>query len=169
MPMLDSRVKLQNSKFKTFSLMDLKQIAKDTTNTLISYMTYQALRVVIAQLDETDPKRAYWLRQFTHQVSIQNSEPYLEALFREDQRLAFRLLTVREHIVEEMADYLPEMLRTGMQQANLQQRTQQLERMTQVDPTVRAISEDSLADRPDPLPPSSSDSSPERLPPESLW
>jgi len=115
--------------------MDLKQIAKDTTKTLVSYMTYQALRVVMAQLDETEPKRAYWLRQFSHRVSIQDSEAYLAALFREEQRLAFRLLTVREHIAEEVADYLPEMLRTGIQQANLQQRTQQLERMTQIEPT----------------------------------
>jgi hypothetical protein len=114
--------------------MDVKQIAKDTTKTLVSYMTYQALRVVIAQLDETEPKRAYWLRQFSYRVSIQNSEAYLEALFQEEPRLAFRLLTVREHVAEELADYLPEMLRTGVQQANLQQRTQQLERMMQTDP-----------------------------------
>ncbi len=114
--------------------MDLKQIAKDTTKTLVSYMTYQALRVVIGQLDETEPKRAYWLRQFSYRVSIQNGEAFLEALFLEEQRLAFRLLTVREHIAEEIADYLPEMLRTGVQQANLQQRTQQLERMTQIAP-----------------------------------
>jgi hypothetical protein len=112
--------------------MDLKQIAKDTTKTLISYMTYQALRVVIAQLDETEPKRAYWLRQFSYRVSIQDGEAFLQALFLEEQRLAFRLLTVREHIAGEIADYLPEMLRTGIQQANLQQRTQQLERMTQI-------------------------------------
>ncbi len=118
--------------------MDLKQIAKDTTKTLISYVTYQALRVVIAQLDETEPKRAYWLRQFSHQVSIQDSEAYLTALFQEEQRIAFRLLTVREHIVEEMADYLPEMIRTGIQQANLQQRTQQLERMTRTDSSASA-------------------------------
>jgi hypothetical protein len=116
--------------------MDLKQIAKDTTKTLVSYVTYQALRVVIAQLDETEPKRAYWLRQFSHRVSIQDSEAYLIELFKEEQRLAFRLLTVREHIAEEVADYLPEMLRTGIQQANLQQRTQQLERMTQTGSSV---------------------------------
>lgn len=116
--------------------MDLKQIAKDTTKTLVSYMTYQALRTVLAQLDETEPKRAYWLRQFSYRVNIQDGEAFLKALFQEEQRLAFRLLTVREHIAEEIADYLPEMLRTGIQQANLQQRTEQLERMTQVDPSA---------------------------------
>jgi hypothetical protein len=123
--------------------MDLKQIAKDTTKTLISYITYQALRVVIAQLDETEPKRAYWLRQFSYRVSIQNGEAFLDALFQEEQRLAFRLLTVREHIAEEIADYLPEMLRTGIQQANMQQRREQLERMTQVEPSVSEVSSDS--------------------------
>jgi RbcX protein len=116
--------------------MDLKQIAKDTTKTLVSYMTYQALRVVLAQLDETEPKRAYWLRQFSYRVSVQDGEAFIKALFQEEQRLAFRLLIVREHIAEEIADYLPEMIRTGVQQANLQQRTQQLERMTQTDPTA---------------------------------
>ena len=123
--------------------MDLKQIAKDTTKTLISYLTYQALRVVLAQLDETEPKRAHWLRQFSYRVSIQDGEAFLQALFHEEQRLAFRLLTVREHIAEQIADFLPEMLRTGIQQVNLQQRTQQLERMTQVDSTL----EEEVVDR----------------------
>lgn len=115
--------------------MDVKQIAKDTTKTLISYLTYQAVRVVIAQLDETEPKRAYWLRQFSTRDKIQDGEAYLHALFQEEQRLAFRILTVREHIAEQIAEYLPEMLLTSIQQANLQQRTRQLERMTQVDLT----------------------------------
>jgi hypothetical protein len=116
--------------------MDLKQVARDTTKTLVSYMTYQAFRVVVAQLDETEPKRAYWLRQFAYRVSIQDSEPFLKALFREEQRLAFRLLTVREHLANDLADYLPELLKTGIQKANLEQRTQQLERMSQVDPSL---------------------------------
>lgn len=151
--------------------MDLKQITKDTTKTLISYMTYQALRVVIAQLDETEPKRAYWLRQFTHRVSIQDGEAYLHELFHEEQRLAFRILTVREHIAEEIADYLPEMLRTGIQQANLQQRTQQLERMTQVDPQIRAETSEALPESDEsPIPSPEPEPDPrEGLPPESLW
>jgi hypothetical protein len=116
--------------------MDLKQIAKDTAKTLISYLTYQAMRTVMAQLNETDPPRALRLHQFSEKERIENSETYLQALFKEDQALAFRLLTVREHIAEEIAEFLPEMLRTGIQQANTQQRCQQLERMTQVDPTA---------------------------------
>jgi len=128
--------------------MDLKQISRDTTKTLISYLTYQALRVVLAQLDETEPKRSYWLRQFSHRVSIQDGEAFLQALFQEEQRIAFRLLTVREHIAEQIADFLPEMLRTGIQQVNLQQRTQQLERMTQVDPMLTEGTVEPVVDRP---------------------
>jgi O-methyltransferase involved in polyketide biosynthesis len=112
--------------------MDLRQIAKDTTRTLISYLTYQAVRTVIGQLRETDPPRSFWLHQFSSKESIQDGEAYVLALFKEQPDLAFRILTVREHLAEEIADYLPEMLRSTMQQANTEQRRQQLERMTQV-------------------------------------
>lgn len=116
--------------------MDLKQIAKDTAKTLISYLTYQAMRTVLAQLNETDPPRALKLHQFSLKERIENSESYLQALFKEDQALAFRILTVREHIAEGVIEFLPEMVLTGIQQANIEQRRQQLERMTQVDPAI---------------------------------
>lgn len=116
--------------------MDLKQIAKDTAKTLISYLTYQAVRTVIAQLSETDPPCAFWLQNFSSREKIQDGETYLKALFQERQDLAFRILTVREHLAEEIADVLPEMLRTSTQQANMAQRRQQLERMTQMDLSV---------------------------------
>nr|AVY53725.1 chaperonin-like protein component RbcX [Tapinothrix clintonii GSE-PSE-MK6-07G] len=112
--------------------MDLKQIAKDTTKTLISYLTYRALKVVFEQLDETNPKRSYQLHQFAARVSVQDGENFLRQLFSEDQELAFRILTVREHLAIELAEYLPEMLRSTMQQVNMEQRKQQLERMTQL-------------------------------------
>ncbi|MER3432519.1 MAG: chaperonin family protein RbcX [Leptolyngbya sp. ERB_1_1] len=123
--------------------MDLKRIAKDTTKTLTSYLTYQAVRVVYAQLDETDPKRAYWLHKFSSRESITDGEAFMEAMFRERQDLAFRILTVREHLAEEIADVLPEMLRSSMQQANMEQRRKQLERMTQLDLTTQPESTDS--------------------------
>lgn len=112
--------------------MDLNQIAKDTTKTLISYLTYRAVRVVYEQLDETEPKRAYWLHQFAARETLKDGERFLEALFKERQDLAFRILTVREHLANELADFLPEMLCTTMQQMNTEQRKQQLERITQV-------------------------------------
>jgi AraC-like DNA-binding protein len=118
--------------------MDLKQIAKDTTKTLISYLTFQAMRTVLDQLSETDPPRALKLHEFSLRERVEHSEAYLQALFKEDQGLAFRILTVREHIATEIVDFLPEMLQAGIQQANMEQRRQQLERMTQVDPTVSA-------------------------------
>ncbi|MFM2430774.1 MAG: hypothetical protein RLZZ511_1987 [Cyanobacteriota bacterium] len=112
--------------------MDIKQIAKDTNQTLISYLTYRAVRVVYEQLDETEPKRAYWLHQFASRESIKDGELFMRKLFQERQDLAFRILTVRETLAEEMADFLPEMLRSGMREANMVQRRDQLERMTQV-------------------------------------
>jgi hypothetical protein len=98
--------------------MDIKNIAKDTTHTLISYLTYRAVRVVYEQLDETEPKRAYWLHQFAARETIKDGEVFMQKLFNERQELAFRILTVRESLADELADFLPEMLRTTMQQAN---------------------------------------------------
>ncbi len=112
--------------------MNLKQIAKDTAKTLQSYLTYQALRTVLAQLGETNPPLALWLHNFSAD-KIQDGESYIEQLFREKPDLALRIITVREHIAEEVADFLPEMVRAGIQQANMEQRRQHLERITQID------------------------------------
>ena len=112
--------------------MDLKKIANDTTKTLVSYLTYQAVKVVYEQLDETEPKRAYWLHQFASSESITDGDRFIEKLFRERPDLAFRVLTVREALTDSLADFLPDMLRSQMSRSNLKQRSQQLERMTQV-------------------------------------
>jgi hypothetical protein len=136
------------SKF-ILALMDLRQIAKDTTKTLISYLTYQAVRTVIGQLRETDPPRSFWLHQFSSKERIQDGEAYVQSLFKEQPDLAFRILTVREHLAEEIADYLPEMLRSTMQQSNMEQRRQQLERMTQVSQDILdSPSEESASPKP---------------------
>jgi len=45
--------------------MDLKQVARDTAKTLISYLTYQAVRTVLAQLSKTNPPLAFWLHGFS--------------------------------------------------------------------------------------------------------
>ncbi len=112
--------------------MDLKQVAKDTANVLTSYFTYQALRIVLAQLSENDPPQALWLHSFSSRNSIQNGEAFLLALLQEKQELAFRLMTVRQHLAEEVADFLPEMVRTSIQQSNMEHRRQHLERITQL-------------------------------------
>ena len=112
--------------------MDLKKIANETTKTLVSYLTYQAVKVVYEQLDEMEPKRAFWLHQFASSESIKDGDRFIEALFRERPDLAFRILTVREALMDGIVDFLPDMLRSQMSQSNLKQRSQQLERMTQV-------------------------------------
>ncbi|MBC1220237.1 chaperonin family protein RbcX [Nostoc sp. UCD121] len=112
--------------------MNLKQIAKDTAKTLQSYLTYQALRTVLAQLGETNPPLELWLHNFSS-GKIQNGESYIEQLLREKPDLALRIMTVREHIAEEIIEFLPEMVRTGIQQANMEQRRQHLERITRID------------------------------------
>ncbi|MBW4563576.1 MAG: chaperonin family protein RbcX [Mojavia pulchra JT2-VF2] len=112
--------------------MNLKQIAKDTAKTLQSYLTYQALRTVLAQLGETNPPLAIWLQNFSAN-KIQDGEAYIEQLFREKPDLALRIMTVREHIAEEIIEFLPEMVHAGIKQANMEQRRQHLERITQID------------------------------------
>lgn len=112
--------------------MDLKQVAKDTAKVLSSYLTYQALQTILAQLGETDPPQALWLRNFSSRNSIQDGEAYLQALLQERQELAFRIMTVRQHLAEEVADFLPEMIRTRIQQSNMEHQRQHLERITQL-------------------------------------
>lgn len=112
--------------------MDLKRVAKNTAKTLISYLTYQALRIVLEQLGETDPPQALWLHAFSSRNSIQDGEAYIQALLGERQEIAFRIMTVRQHLADEVVDFLPEMTRTGIQQSNMEYRRQHLERITQL-------------------------------------
>lgn len=132
--------------------MDLKQVAKDTSKTLISYLTYQAVRIIMAQLSETNPPLAYWLNNFSTKSKIQDGEAYLEELLREKQELAFRVMTVRQHLAEEVTDFLPEMVRTGIQQTNMEHQRRHLERMTQLTVSDPPASAESQID-----PPSESD------------
>ena len=112
--------------------MNLKQIAKDTAKTIQSYLTYQALLTVLAQLGETNPPLAYWLQSFSA-GKMQDGDRYIEDLFTENPDLALRIMTVREHIAEEVTDFLPEMVLSGIKQANMEQRRQHLKRITQLD------------------------------------
>jgi len=112
--------------------MNIKQIAKDTAKTLSSYLTYQAMRTVLAQLSETNPPLALWLHRFSVD-KVQDGEAYIQELFKEKPDLALRIMIVREHIAEEVTEFLPEMVRTGIKQANMEHRRQHLERITQFD------------------------------------
>ena len=46
--------------------------------------------------------------------------------------LAIRIMTVRQHIAEGVCEFLPEMLTSGIQQANMEHRRVHLERITQM-------------------------------------
>jgi len=112
--------------------MELKRVAKDTAKVLTSYMTYQALRITLDQLGETNPPQALWLHSFSANQGVQDGDLYLQELLKENQELAFRIMTVRQHLAEEVTDFLPEMVRSNIQQSNMEYRRQYLERITQL-------------------------------------
>ena len=111
--------------------MDLKKLAKDTGKMLQSYLTYRAMTTVVEQLRQTNPGKAIWLQGFSSTGKIQNGEAYLEELMGADPDMAMRVMTVREHLAQEIVEFLPEMVTTGIQQANMDHRRQHLERLTQ--------------------------------------
>lgn len=123
--------------------MDHKRVSKDTAQVLISYLTYQAAKLVVTQLYETNPGLGIWLSEFSSTDRIQDGELYLEALMQENRELALRLLTVREHLAEEVVEFLPEMVKTGIQESNVGHRRQLLERMTQMS-TQESTSNDNV-------------------------
>lgn len=112
--------------------MDLKQAAKDTAKVLTSYLTFQAVKTVLSQLKETNPAQAYWLNTFSSKEALQDGETYLTALMAEKPDMAMRIMTVRQHIAEEICEFLPEMVIANLQQANMEHRRQHLERLTQL-------------------------------------
>lgn len=112
--------------------MDSRFLAKQTAAVVMSYLTYQAMRQVVGQLREMNPGKAVWLSGFSSAGKLQDGEAYLQELMAADRELALRIMTVREHIADEIVDYLPEMTRAGLQQANMEHRRQMLERLTQV-------------------------------------
>ncbi len=59
-------------------------------------------------------------------------------------------MTVREHLAEEILDFLPEMVRTGIRQANVEHRRHLLERLTQTSTDVVPNSETSEHSESDP-------------------
>ncbi|MGG6238905.1 RuBisCO chaperone RbcX [Nodosilinea sp. AN01ver1] len=126
--------------------MDLKQTAKDTAKVLTSYLTFQAVKTVLNQLKETNPARAYWLNAFSTKEALQDGEAYLSALLDESADLAIRVMTVRQHIAEGICEFLPEMVVTSIQQANMEHRRQHLERITQLGDAEHAVESDLVDD-----------------------
>ncbi len=109
--------------------MDIKGVAKATTKTLISYLTYEAMRIVAMQLDQTNPPLAYWLRSFSSTGKLQDGDAYLQEMLQSKQEIAFRLMTVRQHLAQEISEFLPEMLRSGIEESNTKLRCDHLDRL----------------------------------------
>jgi hypothetical protein len=107
-----------------------KKIAQGTASVLQSYLTYQAVCVIIDQLSETNPTQAIWLRQYVSSHNIQQGEAFVSGLMTDNKELVLRILTVREHLAEEILEFLPDMVRAQMGQANMEHRRQLLERLT---------------------------------------
>jgi len=126
--------------------MDIKQTAKDTAKMLTSYLTYQAVRVVMGQLRELDPPCGYWFNAFANSHNLQDGEAFITALLEERADLAIRVMTVRQHLADEIAEFLPEMLTSSIQQANMVHRRSHLERITQISSAELTSDSDSPQD-----------------------
>ena len=122
--------------------MDLKRIAKDTAQVLTSYLTYQSVRTVLDQLKETNLPRYYWFQEFSSREKLQDGEAFIQQLFQVEPELALRVMTVRQHLAEEVSEFLPEMVTTNIQQSNMEHRKKHLERLTQMTSEELAASGD---------------------------
>lgn len=128
--------------------MNPKSVAQETVKTLQNYLTYQAVREIVSQLAQTNPPQASWLSRYSA-GKVQDSEAYLQGLMLEQKELVLRILTVRDDIADQIADFLPQMLRTAIAESNTNYRRQVLERLTQTAakpdlPTEPPISPDGL-------------------------
>ncbi len=113
--------------------MDPKRVTRDTAQMLQSYLTYQAVLVIVDQLRETNPGQAIWLREYSASHKLEDSEDYLDGLMLAQKELVLRILAVREHLAATVLDPLPDLVRAGLQAANMDRRRQVLERLTQTE------------------------------------
>ncbi|MDJ0648148.1 MAG: chaperonin family protein RbcX [Xenococcaceae cyanobacterium MO_188.B19] len=113
--------------------MQPKDILRDTTEIVQNYLTYQAVKLIIEQLSETNPGEAIWLRKYSSGGKLQDGENYIQELMSEVQgkQLVMRILAVRDDLAEQVLEYIPEMVSTSIKQANLEHRRRLLERLTQ--------------------------------------
>ena len=113
--------------------MQPKDILRDTAKIVQNYLTYQAVKLIIEQLSETNPGEAIWLRKYSSGGKLQDGENYIQELMSEVQgkQLVMRILAVRDDLAEQVLEYIPEMVSTSIKQANLEHRRRLLERLTQ--------------------------------------
>lgn len=112
-----------------------KKVAEETAKVIQSYLTYQAVQTIIAQLSETNPNMAIWLTDYSSGNRIQDGEAYLEGLMFEHKDLVMRIMEVRQHLAEQVLDLIPEMVRHNLNKSDLSNRRQLLERLTQFQPS----------------------------------
>lgn len=112
--------------------MNSKQVVKDTAKFLQNYLTYQAVKRIVQQLSETNPPEAIWLSHYSAS-KLEDAEAYIQGLMLERKDLVLRILTVREDLAETVLDFLPEMVKTGINESNIQHRRQLLERLTRAE------------------------------------
>jgi hypothetical protein len=111
--------------------MAYKQVVKDTAKVLQSYLTYQTVRIIVEQLSETNPGQAIWLSDYSDRKKVQDSDTYINDLMKENKELVLRILTVRQDLAEQVLEFLPEMVKTNINQSNMEHRRHLLERLTQ--------------------------------------
>ena len=113
--------------------MQPKDIAKDTAKVVQNFLTYKAVQLVVAQLAETNPRQSIWLRQYSSGGKLRDAEAYLQEIMSQPngKELAMRIMTVRDSIAEQILEFLPEMVTSGVKQDNLVHRRYLLERLTQ--------------------------------------
>lgn len=114
--------------------MEARQIAQATVKVLQSYLTYQAILRIQAELGETNPPQALWLNQYVASHNIQNGEAFLTELLDENKELVLRILVVREDIAERVLDFLPGMARSSLAESAMEHRRHLLERLTRTLP-----------------------------------
>ena len=112
--------------------MQPKDITKDTAKVVQNYLTYKAVMLVIAQLGETNPAEAIWLRQYSSGGKLRDAEQYLEEIMSEPRgkELALRIMTVRDSMAEQTVEFLPEMVTSEIKKDNMAHRRSLLERLT---------------------------------------
>ena len=113
--------------------MQPKDIVRDTAKVVQNYLTYQAVKLIIEQLTETNPREAIWLRKYSAGGKLQDGENYIQDLMSEvhGKQLVMRILAVRDDLAEQVLEYIPEMVSTSIKQSNLEHRRRLLERLTQ--------------------------------------
>ena len=122
--------------------MQPKEIAKDTAKIVQNYLTYKAVMLIIEQLAETNPAEAIWLRQYSSGGKLRDAEAYIEEIMSEPRgkELALRIMTVRNRMAEQILEFVPEIVTSGIKENNLIHRRHLLERLTQ-SPTETSNSE----------------------------